>query len=189
MVLTMSASSFDYANKAEPIPPAFPEWKSFITSLNMQNCQLKVVPTEIFEMKNLVDLNLSHNKLTDFPAESLPSLERLNLSGNSLTVFSHNVSKVLTELYISKNQLNCFSIRNFKKLQILDLEENQLSNFTACVKMKNLVCLKLLGNPLAEFSVNCNLPELRHLSLPKEIYKKSAQEMHSLNKLPMVTLG
>ena len=79
------------------------------TKLNLSGNQLKILPAEIVDLKNLTWLFLSKNQLKTLPAEigKLKNLTLLNLSDNQLTSLPAEIVELtnLTSLDLSGNQL------------------------------------------------------------------------------------
>jgi small GTP-binding protein len=79
------------------------------TELNLSGNQLKTLPAEIGELKNLTTLDLSGNQLERLPAEigELKNLTTLDLSGNQLERLPAEIGELknLTTLDLSENPL------------------------------------------------------------------------------------
>ena len=86
------------------------EWAIELETLDLSyhNFTSSSLPEPFFELPNLKELNLSHNKFTDLP-ESIGKLS------------------TLTKLHVSYNQLTTFpdSFGNLKNLSYLDADWNQ----------------------------------------------------------------
>ncbi|MBE2247657.1 MAG: leucine-rich repeat domain-containing protein [Candidatus Competibacteraceae bacterium] len=103
-----------------------------VKRLSLSGKKLKKVPKEIFEFKNLVELDLGKNRIEKLPDEwgTFTKLEDLNLSMNRLT-----------ELPASLTQL--------KRLRKLDLRKNKIWKLPNDLgELKKLEYLNLNGNPL-----------------------------------------
>ena len=132
---------------------------------------------DLSNMKNLVYLDLSGNKITelkDTSFKNLVALEELKLSSNmlnntlSLTVFS-NLSSLKT-LDLSKNYIKEIKSTMIpKNLMTLDLSSNQISNIdpTAFQSLTSLTVLKLMTNKLTTLDSNLfsKLSKLQTLDL------------------------
>jgi Leucine-rich repeat (LRR) protein len=111
---------------------------------------LEDVP-ELFSARHLTKLVLSHNKISELPAEisNLTSLECLNLFNNHLEDLPSTISNLpkLRELNVALNRL-CELPRgfgSFPSLQILDLTYNNLSSASFSANFAYLGgCLKAL---------------------------------------------
>lgn len=126
-----------------------------LTELDLSGNQLTQLPPEITELKNLTTLDLSWNKLTQFPPEitELKNLIILDLSRNQLTQLPPEITELknLTVLDLDSNQLIQLpsDIVKLKNLTILDLDSNQLTQLPSeIVKLKKLTTLDLDNNPL-----------------------------------------
>jgi Leucine-rich repeat (LRR) protein len=76
-----------------------------ISEMNLSNCDITAIPTNVFYYTKLRTLNLAHNGLEYLPdsINSFPLLEILNLSNNGFKAFPDilGVLKNLTKLNIS----------------------------------------------------------------------------------------
>lgn len=91
-----------------------------VTSFSASNCGLNAIPLEVFQLTKLMTLNLSNNKITDFPSNTLHcetleasgwtcgSLENLDLSQNKLTQIPSYIFE-LPNLTCLKANFNCIS--------------------------------------------------------------------------------
>lgn len=124
-------------NKLEKLDYAVFKSLSTLRSLNLSMNQLKTINMFAFasEAHTLVDLDLSHNLITDQSMEflvfsSFVSLRSLNMNYNRLSILSnhwfYNLYK-LEYLSLSHNNLRSFDIVNFNSnefLRVLDLSYN-----------------------------------------------------------------
>ena len=91
--------------------------------------KLSLLTRELFELPDLVSLNISENELKNFPKilNWGHSLRLLNLSGNKFSNLEKSFDKAnLTKLDLSKNLLKEVppSVRNINNLENLDLRGN-----------------------------------------------------------------
>ncbi len=104
------------------------------TKLDLSNRGLTQVPQDIFKQTNLVELNLSDNRLTGaIPAEIrlLNKLEILDLSDNAMTGLPAEIGQLsrLKTLDLSNNQLTGLPLElgQLTNLETLDLRGNDYS--------------------------------------------------------------
>ena len=104
------------------------------------------------ELKQLKNLNLTHNNLTDIsPLEGLMQLETLCLAENKLT--------------------NVNALSGLSQLEDLNLEDNELTDVSALAGLENLRTLSLGKNP----GLSSDQLEEIHAALPKcEIFSFDA---------------
>ncbi len=101
-----------------------------LTSLNLSSNKLTEFPKEICQLQKLEVLHLSNNQLTELPREicQLTNLTTLDLSDNRLTELPEEIYKLtnLEILNLSYNQLTWIpqEINQLKKLSLLDLKNN-----------------------------------------------------------------
>lgn len=119
--------------------------------LDLSKEQLKTFPTEILRFKNLTELDLSRNKLTDLPENFFfPNIEVLNLTKNKFEVFPESICKntSLKQLLIGKNELSEFPecIGDLAELNILDAWFNPITTLPESIaELKKLKSLDLRG--------------------------------------------
>ncbi|EPB85758.1 hypothetical protein HMPREF1544_07427 [Mucor circinelloides 1006PhL] len=105
-------------------PPAVPYLEN-LSSLLLQNNNLKTIPSELWRLVNLQELNLGCNQLEVLPKE-------IGLLTN------------LQELFLHSNQLATIpsQIGNLQQLQVLDLTDNRLESLpgelVSRIHLKNL---------------------------------------------------
>lgn len=114
-------------------------------TLDLSGRGLTKVPSYVFEMTNLVELNLSNNRLEgSLQAEirHLRNLKVLNLSNNRFTGVPAEVGQLeeLEILDLSNNLLTGLpnEIGNLSKLKILDISGNNYSELDLSIIKKNL---------------------------------------------------
>ena len=95
--------------------------------LDLSDCDLEVVPDEVFELTELVELSLAGNNLTSLPERvgNLKSLEKLQLSGNRLVFLPNSLCELesLEGLWLHGNLLECLpmdigSLLNLKQMAV-----------------------------------------------------------------------
>lgn len=127
-----------------------------LSSLNLSNNQLEVVPSEIGDLVNLVALNVHSNKLKSLPESigNLSKLKILNVSGNLLKALPENLSSCseLVELNANFNQLETWMpVFGWKlvKLRKLEFQFNNLVGLPESFgHLKELKHLDLRNNHL-----------------------------------------
>jgi len=100
--------------------------------LDLSREGLKEIPTEIIAFKNLKEIDLSNNKLTNLPLDFIfPELSILNLTNNKLHEFPSVICKNtgLTKLLMGKNYLTEIPecIGELYNLELLDIWFNIIS--------------------------------------------------------------
>ncbi len=127
-----------------------------VLRLDLNRNQLTTIPLEIFQFKNLVELNLERNKLDSLPNKFVfPNLTVLNLSKNRFKDFPEVICEnvQLQQLFIGKNKLSAFpgSIGNLSELIILDAWYNTISEIPESIlNLKKLTTLDLRGMNYSE---------------------------------------
>ncbi|XP_047435872.1 malignant fibrous histiocytoma-amplified sequence 1 homolog isoform X2 [Mugil cephalus] len=139
------------------------------TSVNLQRNKLKRV-IGISSFKNLTDLNLSRNKLIEFPSEMqyLYKLETLYMNQNRIKSIPEGILPNLTTLKYLKLNANCLSklpsdINQCATVTYLDLSKNYLKNIQPLVGLPKLRTLLVEKNQLTE--------------LPSQLFQKSSCEL------------
>jgi internalin A len=157
-------------------------YKKNLTELDLSKNQLTQLPLEVTELKNLVTLNLSHNKLTQLPPEikELKNLTTLNLFHNRLAQLPLEILelKYLIVLNVGKNKLTQLpsEIGKLKKLTTLDLGLNPLTKISTEIgELINLTELNLSRTELTRLP-----PEIKELKNLRRLNLSRAQ----LTRLP-----
>jgi len=101
--------------------------------LNLRGKKLKRVPPQVFSsFPNLVDLDLSRNRLKELPDSlwALGRVKRLNLSKNQIEQLPPSLGRMnhLEELVISQNEITSLpdSIGKLDRLRMIDAWSNNL---------------------------------------------------------------
>ncbi len=128
----------DVIENADAFSDAFNQHKqqliSTINYLNFNKRNLTHIPSQIFELSNLLRLDLNKNMLTEIPDEirNLTNLETLDLRKNSLKTLPSQIAalNMLKDLLLSHNKLKSVSLgmTGLTKLRDLYLHDNQLSS-------------------------------------------------------------
>jgi internalin A len=133
-------------------------------ALDKRSSRLNHIPSEIFEMHWLEELNLSYNELSHIPSEiaELKNLRVLIIWGNKLTSLPESIGNLskLTTLDVSYNKLTALpeAIGNLSQLTELNVSSNKLTALPEAIvnlPLKNNESkysfewgLQVKGNPL-----------------------------------------
>ena len=141
------------------------------STIDLSNKNLREIPKEIFELKNLKKLILRNNKIKTIPSdiENLKRLETLDLSGNNISNFYAKICtlKNLKILNLNNNLVKSIplQISNLKKLRSLHLSKNKLKIFpTHVYSLENLRELDISNNEI-------------------EIIEDKIENLHNLKKI------
>jgi Leucine-rich repeat (LRR) protein len=149
------------------------------------NSQIRELPLELENLKNLKNVNLDNIGLLKFPEyiTKCCKIERLRLSNNKINELPNNIENLkcikslnlincnlqniipkigmlqtLNELFLNNNELIDIpnEMENLLNLQYLDLSNNQLQQFpNIFTKMKQLIVLNIFSNNIT--SINANI--------------------------------
>ena len=166
------------------------------TELELSFTDLRKLPKELFELKQLTALHLSGNQFTELPREllELKQLTTLDLSHNQLTELPKELFelKQLTTLFLSVNQLTELPKELFelKQLTTLDLSHNQLTELPKeLFELTQLSVLNLDYNSLAELPVQIGqLTKLTELYLNESGLSTLPVELFELVELTMLQI-
>ncbi|KAL3919438.1 MAG: hypothetical protein SGILL_003752 [Bacillariaceae sp.] len=146
-------------NRLSTIPPKLVVCLPILKTLDFSQCELHQLP-ERWNLPQLKRLNLSHNRLTDFPEETmlegLPELNELNMYGNkvSVIVVPHNpklLSKLET-LNLGYNDLAFIpdELDQLKALRIFKVMNNFLEKIPMRVCDMELKTIDVSSNPVIQ---------------------------------------
>lgn len=164
-----------------------------LESLIINSNNFSSFPSEITEMKNLTNLDISHNGIIipqTILKKTKDKLQTLNIAGNHL---AENVTGIfddftnLITLYMFQmdiETLNETMFKNLTQLNLLELSINQIKNLPRNIfkELINLKWLSLRKNRISElsenvFDYNKNLTELRldesfveNVTIPERIF-------------------
>ena len=167
-----------------PVPPQLANLTA-LTSLNFADNDLTSFPAPALELDQLLNLDLSSNRITTLPANisELTALTSLNLADNGITSFPAPVQelKKLQNLDLSNNRLTALpaSIDKLTGLTSLDLSYNRLTALPASIdKLTALSSFDLSNNRITALSASTNnLNSLTSLNL----------ESNRITRLPFTT--
>jgi internalin A len=155
--------------------------------LNLSGLGLTEIPAEIFELTQLIHLNLSRNQLIEIIGlEKLTQLTHLDLSDNQLTEITE-LEKLtqVTVLRLTGNQLvEIKGLENLAQLAELYLSYNQLVEIKGLENLRQLTKLRLSDNKLAEIKGLENLTQVTYLDLSYN----EITEIKGLEKLRQLTV-
>lgn len=129
----------------------------------------RIAPDAFFQLRNLVELDLSGNKLRSIPAEALkdcPNLRRLQIShnpihqieGGAFSSLSHLISLGLANCHI--NHLQPGALDGLENLEQMELNGNKLTSLSISVfkPLRELHELNLHNNP---WYCDCKIQKVR----------------------------
>lgn len=108
--------------------------------LSLRKKHLRSLPPEVYQFKNLNELDLGKNNIKELPAEivQFQYLRRLNLERNELETLPKEIGKLknVKELIINQNQIYAlpWEIGDMENLEYLDLWSNNLSELPKTMK-------------------------------------------------------
>ncbi|MCU0446062.1 MAG: leucine-rich repeat domain-containing protein [Microscillaceae bacterium] len=164
--------------------------------LQLNSLRLHQLPAEVWQFKQLEELYVSDNYLTNLPddlAQKLPRLRILDVSNNHLKRLPSALNQLndLEYLNISFNQITALptDFAKLQKLQVLNLENNTFRNLPIEIfSLSNLKHLLIRHLKIKDFSQFLTLKNLQQLSLedcgisafPAEIWQFQHLERLSL---------
>jgi len=126
-----------------------------LKTLNLSVCGLKKLPKSICELTRLEALDLSSNKLTRLPENlgNLTRLKELNLNANKLKSLPESFQKLtqLKALELSQNRLKTLpeGISKLQKVKVAELWENRFNELPSGIcELKYLTEITMFNNKL-----------------------------------------
>lgn len=122
------------------------------------NNKCRIIPQELFKLKNLQNLTLSLKSLDKIPENfsQLNNLENLDLSGNKLSNLPESFSKLIKLKSLNLSHNNFKSIPNviwsLPNLKNLIFNHNQLQNFDLSILNRSLSNFCAIDNPFNNFN-------------------------------------
>jgi len=122
-----------------------------VSGLDLSGMGLDKIPAEVYQMKNLIDLNLRQNNISSVGPElgKLNHLETLNLSFNRISVIEHPLPRSVTSLYLNSNdfmRFDCSKLIQLERIENLDLGFNPIRKFSADIDSLKVHGLLNLSN-------------------------------------------
>ncbi|CAG8525958.1 3888_t:CDS:10 [Paraglomus occultum] len=163
-----------------------------LANLDVENNQLKTLPSLFSHFRALTKLNIANNLFTTLPEVicSIQTLEKLDASFNRISYIPQEIGnlRALEQLYVIGNQITGTlpqTFANLTNLRVLDISHNALQSIDVCAKCPNLECLiaesnnvsivdllfpcisrlVLTKNQLTQFSLSETALSLTYLSL------------------------
>jgi leucine-rich repeat protein SHOC2 len=166
-------------------------------SLNLNNCNIKILPPNLAQLIQLKNLYIENNKLIFIPEIGcLIQLEDLSLENNEITLLPESFSnlKQLKSLNLNRNPLKCLSgnlFVNFQCLSILWLNHCELMYLPKEIgNLKNLERLGLKENALDELPAELGqLVNLKWLNVEKNQLYKLSDSFKMLKNLSHLNLA
>lgn len=122
-------------NSLQELPEGLGSTLTRLRILILRRNKFTSVPSPIFQLSHLAELDLSHNCLSHFSEdiEYLKGLKKLCVSHNKIQYLPSQIGtlQALEEVDVSFNELRDFprSFTQLKKLRTLDVDHNKLQNF------------------------------------------------------------
>ena len=130
-----------------------------LKKLNIESCELKEVPPQIFKLKKLEIIELRSNKISYCPPfiSKFKKLKELDMCFNQITTMDSLLigdisNSKLFSLALCFNQIKLVSpnICKLNNLAFLILGENQIENIPCCLSELDLDIVDFENNPLVE---------------------------------------
>ncbi|XP_048021250.1 malignant fibrous histiocytoma-amplified sequence 1 homolog [Megalobrama amblycephala] len=142
-------------NSLQELPEGLGSTLTRLRILVLRRNKFATVPTEVFQLSQLVELDISHNCLNHFSEDIdlLKGLKKLCISHNKIQYLPSQIGTLqsLEELDISFNELHDFprSFSQLRKLRTLDVDHNKLQRFPSeILALCDLEELDCSGNKL-----------------------------------------
>jgi Leucine-rich repeat (LRR) protein len=186
-----------YGNKMAELPDSFSSLTK-LTHLNLSNIEFASIPKSIFSLGKLQVLDLSWNKkiveLSPSIAE-LKNLEELNLESNALTEIPDEIGglKKLKKVSLSYNKLTAFpeSILKLEELESLEIGNQQIAELPKNLKgLANLKHLELKSAGIKELSDSIgDLKSLESLDLERNDIVSISESISNCKSLSSLILA
>ena len=131
-----SETKIEFVDRLQEVFPMKVPKMNNLTTIDFSGNQLRRLPRSL---ARLVNLNLSRNKLIEFPKKmamilaSYRSLQVLDLSSNEMTVFPEILAKLksLKRINLSKNELSAIPVFE-SDVEVIDLQQNRFTEVPDC---------------------------------------------------------
>ena len=203
-------------NKLKTLPSYFREMTQ-LRILMLSSNYFMTLPDVVYELKSLVDLDISFNNIAELPKiGQLKHLERFWATNNQLTGsfpkdmkeldqlreidvrFNHGISSLdvfaqipnLEQLMIGHNNISRFE-GSFKKLKKLQADHNPITRFDFKSPMPTLTSLNLSSAKLAHLddSFFDRIPNVTTLTLNKNLFAALSVNIGRLTKLEYLNMA
>jgi Leucine-rich repeat (LRR) protein len=130
-----------------------------LKKLNIESCELKEVPPQIFKLKNLEIIELRSNKISYCPPfiSKFKKLKELDMCFNQITTMDSLLigdisNSKLVSLSLSFNQIKIINpdVCKLRELSFLHFSYNQIENIPCCLSEFELFEVSIENNPLNE---------------------------------------
>jgi Leucine-rich repeat (LRR) protein len=167
--------------------------------IDLSGYDLSEIPSSLFVLSNLEELDLANNNLTSYQlsllVEYLPKLKKLNLDSNELTALPESIGELnqLISLNLFSNQLKVLpkSLGQLSQLAELDVGRNDLTALPeSFAQLKQLQSLTLSENELSELPESIGqLSQLTILDLGANQLTELPESFEKLDRLTALDVG
>lgn len=182
---------------------SLPKNLELVYRVNLSENNLKTIPEIIFKLRNLQELNVSENYLSELNRlEELKNLQILNIGWNDFKTFPNEITKLkkLKKLDIWWNEIRTFPKSfyennvNIEELNLTSMSQFDFTNNLSKIhRFKNLRLLNLGNNPIKklniEFNKLSNLETFGYIRQDEIDAKSLILELSKCKKLKTIYLG
>lgn len=161
-----------------------------ILTIHFNQNQNDSIPINLGSMPNLQGLNVSNNKLSDFPYSllSYPKWQTLDMSFNGIVYLTKPIVTNSQHLHLQNNKIQELSDSLFQdcpNLERLDLSNNKLKQvkLKTFSNLKDLSSLNLSKNQIQTIYGHLSLSKLNKLDLSENLIQTLSKNM--FNKVPL----